>query len=142
MFVLVAIQIGTLIYCLVSYSQIAAVARSLWFDKLTEKKRSDFEKSNRCFGYSDKIDVAITRYRITCQELFEAILSRRYMIVSVVLFLVVLFNVVNLSIGFYLAKIFPPNEARQRELEFLRKSYHANQSQQQAIAVVEGSSAA
>lgn len=123
MFILIGVQLGTMIYSFVNYTQVSVVGEELWFKYLGVDKRTDFQKRHQCFGYGEKIDIGVTQFRTSCQESFDEILSWKFILIFIILLLVILFNLVDMSIAFYLARQFPPNEARQAELEILRQNY-------------------
>ena len=75
--VIVLIQLGILITCFVQYSQVEQVAHYLWHEKFSSDTHTKFQDAHHCFGYSSLIDVSLTRYQVSCQEPFEAVLGTR-----------------------------------------------------------------
>ena len=120
------IQFGVLITCFVNCSRLEAVASELWHSKFNEDTRFKFQELYHCFGYSNYIDISLTRYRHSCQDSFESVLRWRYLLISIILIIVIIFQIANLCIGFYLARQFPRNDVRKQELEILRNYYFAN----------------
>jgi hypothetical protein len=123
---IVLIQFVILVTCFVNYGNAEDVAKDLWHNKFSVEDKKKFQNTHQCFGYSKIIDISATRYRVSCQASFEAVLSLRFLVIAIILLFVIAFQLANMSIGFYLAQQFPANSARKQELEILRKNYLAS----------------
>ena len=98
-----------------------------YWGSLSLEQRNNFQLSHHCFGYTNRIDILITRFRQSCVNDFEDTLRESFSRIGVVLLVLAVFQTLNLCIAALLALKGFPHHLVQKQREMQLK-YHTRRT--------------